>query len=248
VSYDIVNLDRYELLYETDTIAYYYREDRDVIAVYDKRNDYVWKTGADLAFSSEINDAIDDAKTPEELLAAAEPKEKSLNATYTGIANSLVTVEYYESDTIKYISSASQKNAKSKLYTLNNNPATRCLEVTFDKPELQFKVYVTFHEDSISYEIPYEEVTGEGKSDVASIWITPFLGASGGMAQYFDPETGEYGDAVPKYMVPGYVLVPDGCGGLIRFADNCSASKVIPPCFLFGTVIPAHTMMYKVPL
>ena len=55
VSYDIVNLDRYELLYETDTIAYYYREDRDVIAVYDKRNDYVWKTGADLAFSSEIN-------------------------------------------------------------------------------------------------------------------------------------------------------------------------------------------------
>ena len=78
VSYDIVNLDRYELLYETDTIAYYYREDRDVIAVYDKRNDYVWKTGADLAFSSEINDAIDDAKTPEELLAAAEPKEKSL--------------------------------------------------------------------------------------------------------------------------------------------------------------------------
>ena len=223
VSYDIVNLDRYELLYETDTIAYYYREDRDVIAVYDKRNDYVWKTGADLAFSSEINDAIDDAKTPEELLAAAEPKEKSLNATYTGIANSLVTVEYYESDTIKYISSASQKNAKSKLYTLNNNPATRCLEVTFDKPELQFKVYVTFHEDSISYEIPYEEVTGKGKSDVASIWITPFLGASGGMAQYFDPETGEYGDAVSKYMVPGYVFVPDGCGGLIRFADNAAA-------------------------
>jgi len=223
VSYDIVNLDRYELLYETDEITYYYREDRDIIAVYDKRNEYVWKTGADLAFSSDINDAMDAAKTEEELLAAAEPKEKSLNTTYTGIANSLITVEYYESDTIKYISSASRENATSKLYTLNNNPATRRLEVAFDKLDLQLNVYITFTEDSIRYDIPYEEITGAGKSSMASIWVTPFLGASGGMAQYYDIETGEYGDAVSKYMVPGYVLVPDGCGGLIRFADNEAA-------------------------
>ncbi|MBE5950979.1 MAG: hypothetical protein E7260_05195 [Lachnospiraceae bacterium] len=223
VSYDIVNLDRYELLYETEDIAYYFREDRDVIAVYDKRNEYVWKTGADLAFSSDINDAIDAAKTEEELLAAAEPKEKSLNTTYTGIANSLITVEYYESDTVKYISSASKENATSTLYTLNNNPATRCLDVAFDKLDLQIKVYITFTEDSITYDIPYEEISGQGKYQMASIWVTPFLGASGGMAQYYDVETGEYGDAVSKYMVPGYVLVPDGCGGLIRFADNEAA-------------------------
>ena len=153
-------------------------------------------------------------------------------------------MEYYESDTIKYISSASQKNAESKLYTLNNNPATRCLEVKFDKPELQFKVYVTFHEDSITYEIPYEEITGEGKSDVASIWITPFLGASGGMAQYFDPETGASGDAVSKYMVPGYVFVPDGCGGLIRFADNAAAfTEYIGD--VYGSDLSTETFYYS---
>ena len=55
---------------------------------------------------------------------------------------------------------------------------------------------------------------------MAAILLTPFLGASGGEAQYYNPETGEYGDAVKKYMVPGYVFIPDGCGGLIRFADN----------------------------
>ena len=39
------------------------------------------KTGADIAFSSDISGAMNAAKTEEELLAAAEPKEKSLNTT-----------------------------------------------------------------------------------------------------------------------------------------------------------------------
>lgn len=220
ISYDLTELDRYELLYETELTAYYYREDRDIIAIRDKRNGYVWKTGADLAFSSDLSDAIDAAETPEELLAAAEPKESSLNASYTGIANSLITVEYYESDTIKNISSASREGASSTLYTLNDNPATRRLDVVFDKLDLQLSVYITFTEDSIHYSIPDDEITGAGKAMMASVLLTPFLGASGGEAQYYDVETGEYGDTVKKEMIPGYVLVPDGCGGLIRFADN----------------------------
>ena len=85
---------------------------------------------------------------------------------------------------------------------------------------MQMKVYVTFLEDSIRYEIPYEEITGEGKKTMASVLLTPFLGASGGEAAFWDPEAGAYGENEKKYMVPGYVLVPDGCGGLIRFSDN----------------------------
>lgn len=223
VTYDLVSLDSYEMLYETEYLAYYYREDRDIFAIEDKRNGYVWKTGADIAYTSDISDAMDAAKTEEELLAAAEPKEKSLNTTYIGIANSLITVEYYESDTLKSISSASKTGATSTLYTLNGNPATRRLDVSFEEIDLQVKVYVTMSEDSIRYDIPYEEISGKGKNVMASILLTPFLGASGGEAQYYNPETGEYGDAVKKYMVPGYVFVPDGCGGLIRFADNEAA-------------------------
>lgn len=220
VTYDIVKLDAYQLLYETDTMRYYYREDRDIIAVEDKRSGYVWKTGADVAFSADLNAAVKAAGTPEEKAAAAEPKEASMNATYVGIANSLITVEYYESDTIKNISSASKDGASSKLVMLNDNPATRRLDVEFSAIDLQMKVYITFLEDSIRYEIPYEEITGEGKNRMASVLLTPFLGASGGEAAYWNPETGEYGENEKKYMIPGYVLVPDGCGGLIRFADN----------------------------
>lgn len=223
VTYDLVNLDSYEFLYETDYVTYYYREDRDIFAIVDKRNGYVWKTGADIAFSADISDAMSAAKTEEELLAAAEPKEKSLNSTYIAIANSLITVEYYESDTIKNISSASKDKVTSALYMLNGNPATRRLDVSFEEIDLQVRVYVTLLEDSIRYEIPYDEITGAGKNVMASILLTPFLGASGGEAQYYDPKTGEYGEAVKKYMVPGYVFVPDGCGALIRFSDNEAA-------------------------
>lgn len=223
VSYGLTALDRYEPLYETETLRYYYREDRDIFAVEDKRNGYVWKTGADLAFSSEISDNLKAAKTQEEQIAAAEPKEKSLNTTYIGIANSLITVEYYESETVKYISSASKEGATSTLYTLNGNPATRRLDVSFDKLDLQVKVYITLSEDSIRYEIPYEEITGSGRSVMAAILLTPFIGASGGEAAFYNPETGEYGDAEKRYQIPGYVFVPDGCGGLIRFADNETA-------------------------
>ena len=220
VTYDIVKLDAYQLLYETDTMRYYYREDRDIIAIEDKRSGYVWKTGADVAFSADLNAAVNAATTPEEKAAVAEPKEASMNSTYVGIANSLVTVEYYESDTIKNISSASKDGASSQLVTLNDNPATRRLDVDFSAINLQMKVYITFLEDSIRYEIPYEEITGEGKKMLASVLLTPFLGASGGEAAYWDPETGAYGETEKKYMAPGYVFVPDGCGGLIRFADN----------------------------
>lgn len=220
VTYDIVKFDAYQLLYETDTMRYYYREDRDIIAVEDKRSGYVWKTGADVAFSADLNAAVKAAGTAEEKAAVAEPKEASMNATYVGIANSLITVEYYESDTVKNISSASKDGASSTLVMLNDNPATRRLDVEFSAIDLRMKVYITFLEDSIRYEIPYEEIEGTGKIKMASVLLTPFLGASGGEAAYWNPETGEYGENEKKYMIPGYVLVPDGCGGLIRFADN----------------------------
>lgn len=223
VSYDITVFDDYELLYETDTMRYYYREDRDIIAIEDKRNGYTWKTGLDIPFSSEVDDAIDAAETEEEILAAAVPKESGFNTTYVGIANSLITIEYYDAETIKNIASAAKDDVTSTLYTLNDNKATRRLDVDFTKLDLQIKVYITFEEDSISYDIRYDEITGEGRNVLASIMLTPFLGASGGVEEIYNPETGKYDTEQAKYMTPGYIFVPDGSGSLIRFVDNTSA-------------------------
>lgn len=220
VTYDIVSMDGYQLLYETDTLAYYFREDRDILAIRDKRTGYTWKTGLDIPFNADIDGQIRDAATPEEAEKAALPQEAKMNTTYIGIANSLITVEYYEAESLKNISSASKTGVESSLATLNDNPATRRLDINFRTIDLQMKVYITFGEDSITYNIPYKEMSGKGKDILVSVDISPFLGANGGKSKIYNKDLGMYDIEVEKYKIPGYVLVPDGSGSLIRFQDN----------------------------
>lgn len=219
------DLDDYELLYETDTVRYYYREDRDILAIEDKLSGYCMKTGADLPFSDDAKDAVKalikaDAST-EEILAAAESYADDLNTTYVGIANSLITIEYYDGSKVKYLSSASEKNAESTLSPLDGSENRFVLKVDFAKPEIHINVYITLGESSISYEIPRSEFSGSGVSSLMAIDITPFLGASGGIMNVLNEETLKW-ETVENDRTPGYVLVPDGSGALIRFVDNTS--------------------------
>ncbi len=213
----------YELLAETDCLKYYWREDRDILAVVDKETGYGFKTGADLPFSGDVKDAVKELEkagaSAGEILEAAESYADDLNSTYVGIANSLITVEYYDSDKIKYISSASEKDAESVLTKADGNQY--CLEIRLRKPEVQIKVYLTLGEEGIEYDIPWQEMSGSGLNQLAAIDITPFLGASGGRMNVMNPETLEW-ETQDSYRVPGYVLVPDGSGSLIRFVDNTS--------------------------
>jgi hypothetical protein len=220
VSYDITSFDEFEKIYETDTLEYYFREDRDVFAIKDKRSGYTWKTGLDIPFGADIQQEILDAPTKEEAEELAIPLEEGMNSTYTAISNSILTVEYNEEGTTKNISSAAKDLVESQLVTLNDNPATRRLDVDFQNIEVEVKVYITFTEDSIQYEIKNEDITGKGIKDVMAIIITPFLGASGGKTKYYNPETEMYDIIEDKYRIPGYIFVPDGSGSLIRFKDN----------------------------
>ncbi len=220
VTYEIVNTDGYEKLYETDTMVYYFREDRDVFAIYDKRNEYTWKSGLDIPFGKDIEMQVMDAETKEAAQELAIPLEEGMNSTFTALSNSIITVEYMEEGTVKNISSAAKDMVESELVTLNDNPATRRLDVNFMNLEVKVKVYITFEEDSINYQIKSEEITGKGVNSVMAINITPFLGASGGKTKYYNPDSEMYDIIEDKYMVPGYIFVPDGSGSLMRFQDN----------------------------
>ena len=222
--YEDVDLSAYELIYEAKDLSYYYREDRDIIAIRDERNGYTWKTGIDAEFKGNVDDMCDEATTKEEKLEMCQPKEERLNTSYTGYANSLLTVEYYdEANSIKRVSSASDSNAKSELVPIDEN--TFSLNVSFSKPRLQIKMTVELSDDGISYSIKDEDISGEGENVLAAILITPFLGASGGQQLHYNAETDEYDIVKDKYNVPGYVLVPDGSGALIRFQDHTSELK-----------------------
>lgn len=220
VTYDIVNTDEFEKLYETDTMIYYYREDRDIFAIKDKRNGYTWKSGLDIPFGADITQQVMDAGTKEDAEKLAIPLEEGMNTTYTALSNSILTVEYNEDGTTKNISSAARDMVESELVTLNDNPATRRLDVDFQNIEVEVKVYITLEEDSIRYQIRPEDITGKGVNSVMAFIITPFLGASGGKTKYYNPDTEMYDIFEDKYMTPGYIFVPDGSGSLIRFQNN----------------------------
>ena len=221
--YEPAEYAEYELLLETGTVKYYWREDRDILAIVDKQTGYCIKTGADLPFPGDVKDAVKalekEKASPEEILEAAESYPDDLNSTYVGIANSLITLEYYDSDKIKYISSASEEDAESVLSKAEEGKY--CLDIRFRKPDVTMKVYITLGEESIDYYIPGGEMSGSGLNSLAAIDITPFLGASGGCMNVMNPDTLEW-EKEDSYRVPGYVLVPDGSGSLIRFVDNTS--------------------------
>jgi hypothetical protein len=254
----------FEKIYESDKVEYYFRESRDVFAIRDKATGYVWKTGIDSPFANQIKiakEAIEEgdesklsraAKTcgceVEELKDIAEtPVQNSFTNTYLAMANSLITIEYFdgtgEQMTTKKISSAAEKkdDGKSSLkkdgadnkwkleceFCVGKIPAKNDKELDKDKM-LKVVVHITLGDDgSINYKIPFEEIEGEGTDVLSTISITPFLGASGGELYYYNAESGKWGrtDAEGNItdkteITPGYVLVPDGSGSLIRFTTN----------------------------
>lgn len=219
ITYDDFEPTEFELLVETENLNYYFREDRDIIAIQDKRNGYLWKTGLDLEFNKNIEEAC--KLIPDDQKEDCLPIEDRLNTTYIGIANSLLTIEYYDiSSSIRRLSSASDAGVTSKLATVNNDPTHRRLDVNFTSLDIEIKVHIHFDEEGIRYDIRGDEISGSGLDILAGVMLTPFMGASGGAKLYWDNEFENYRRVVPNPKLDGYVLVPDGPGSLIRFVER----------------------------
>ncbi|MCL2243802.1 MAG: DUF5696 domain-containing protein [Treponema sp.] len=233
--------DEYELLGQFGNLAYYYRSDRNIILAENTLNGYTWKTGLDAPFSQDLDRAIDAAQTLNEKIKAAQPREVRLNATYIGLANSLLTVDFYDDAfNMNIVSSAARQGARSHLVKINEGHFR--LDANFTNIDLTIRLHIHLTDRGINYKIYDHEIEGDGAARMASIIITPFLGAAGGVRQYFNPETGEYGEEVSVPMTPGYAFVPDGSGALIRYNDNTvSINRYTGK--VYGSN-PAETMFY----
>lgn len=213
---------------------FYYREDRDVIAIHDLRNNYVWTTGLDLPIPKEVTDTCnsvsrDDNATIEEILEACQPYDARLNEDFTYLANSLLVIEYFDvapKYDVKRLSSASSK-VTSTLLSVAGKDNVKIFEVKSTNPDITVRMRLTFTEKGIEVEIKDSDITGEGQNVLAAISISPFLGASGGMLQFYDPFDRSYDrdNLVRKDAPSGYVFLPDGPGALIRFDDYMTTLK-----------------------
>jgi hypothetical protein len=165
---------------------------------------------------------LEDPISDEMILGACQPQEVRLNTLYTGFANSLISVEYFDSaNNVKRTSSASYKDVTSVLKSDDNDPSHFRLEIDFEDLLIQINVHIYLDNDGVRYEVKDEEVSGFGIDRLAAIIIAPFTGASGGAYEEFSLEEMDYADEeIFKDKIPGYTLVPDGSGSLIRFNDN----------------------------
>jgi len=233
-TYEILDPTGLELLYSTDNFEYYFRDSLDTLVIHDLRNGYTWKTGTDLEFNKDIDDNCDDmidrfededpedVITDEMLLEVCVDKELRLNTLYTGFANSLISIEYFDdANNVKRTSSASYEDVTSVLKSDDNDSSHFRLEIDFEDLLIQVNVHIYLDDLGVRYEVKDEEVGGFGIDKLAAIIIAPFTGASGGAYETFDLAEMDYADEEYfKEKIPGYTLVPDGSGSLIRFNDN----------------------------
>lgn len=210
------------LLYENADMAFYYREDRNVFAIRDKRIDYIWKTGLDAPFPSEVEDfarGLSDSELDEMSIY----RLVRMSPPFIAMANSAITIEFFnDANALIMRSSMPQAGIASTTLAGTDAPNRFIMTTFFYEIDLTINMHITFEGTRIVYDIPNEEITGTGRRVLSAIHITPFLGATGGAIEhydtgrrFFDPDSQE---ALP--MIPGYVFVPDGSGALIRFNYN----------------------------
>lgn len=223
ITYTITEPTDMTYLYENDNFTYYFRDSRDVLAIYDKRTGFTHKTGLDVDAGADIKLDCDDAvdtEDPQIIEDTCIPIEDDLNQTWTALANSLVTIEYFNDElNLKRTSSASPDYSRSSLSRISGDDHW-ALDIEFNRIDVDMRIHLYFNELGVEYEIKQDQITGEGVSMISDIIITPFLDAQGGKTIAFNGE--EYDNTVltDKPSNDGYILVPDGPGALLRFNDN----------------------------
>lgn len=207
----------YRLLAESSQLRLFYREDRGIFAVADRRGGYVWKSGLDIPFNRDVEERLDEGADP----LGLPPLEERLNTTFTGIANSIIAVEYYDrANNIRREGSSARENVRLSLSVIQNDPFLADLTVLFDELDLKITLRVELSGNRLLLRAEPEDIQGSGSGRLASIAVAPFMGASGGRRLLWDTLEEDWEISEPKEAPTGYAVVPDGSGALIRFQDN----------------------------
>lgn len=126
------------------------------------------------------------------------------NTTWEGIVNSCVTIEYYSyNESTGIYTTVEESFLKSSESTSIYKNIDNGFEVklNFGESSISLTLRVFLDNDYLVVEIPNDSIIEGNTFKLRSIKTYPFLGAV-------------YGNSIP-----GYILVPDGSGALIRYQD-----------------------------
>lgn len=166
--------ENYQKILENSRVELWVRPDTASVRVVDRTSGYIW--------GSLPGDTADD-----------------MNEAWVDMANSLVTIEYY--------------NTQNAVIRLSCSDPSVSVDYAWDAQTLYCKmnagnagialtVGITLTEDGVEFELQPDSIEETGENLLKSVYFAPFFGCTRGEE------------------IPGYMFVPDGSGALIRYAPG----------------------------
>lgn len=125
-----------------------------------------------------------------------------LNRTWTAFARSGISIEYMDARTNTRRASITNAEHQIEVTLLGDGFSG---QVTFTEPAITVTVQVTLTPAGVRVAVPFSGINEAGNFRLAQLHLYPFFGATREAA------------------TPGYMLIPDGSGSLIAFAERTTA-------------------------
>jgi hypothetical protein len=134
-------------------------------------------------------------------------EEDRLNRSWLAFAQSGVSIEYLDNKAVNKRTSITNSNMALAVSPIEGGIAA---QMTFQDFGISLRMVLQLQADGVRIELPFESIREENPDfRLSQIYLYPFLGATRGGS------------------IPGYMLLPDGTGSLIRFADSTKADNIL---------------------
>ena len=182
--------------------GYQYRDTIEGYAFYDKESDasfrivetstgYIWASSVDYDYFVDPNSPL------------ADPDDLGLNLFWQNKLRSPFFLTYYQSLNLR--EEHAFENTRSRLTmtrTTSSDGVGFDVDVSLFLSKINFSFSVLFNAEGLHIDLPFSSIEELGDLKLSTISLYPLLGAT------------------KRLRTPGYVVIPDGVGALIRYTDD----------------------------
>lgn len=182
--------------------GYQYRDTIEGYAFYDKESDasfrivetstgYTWASSVDYDYFVDPNSPL------------ADPDDLGLNLFWQNKLRSPFFLTYYQSLNLR--EEHAFENTRSRLTmtrTTSSDGVGFDVDVSLFLSKINFSFSVLFNAEGLHIDLPFSSIEELGDLKLSTISLYPLLGAT------------------KRLRTPGYVVIPDGVGALIRYSDD----------------------------
>ena len=133
-------------------------------------------------------------------------EDDRLNRSWQAFAQSGISIEYLDAKAINKRVSLSNTDHTMEITAVEGGVSA---QIAFPEYGISLMLHLQLEADGIRVEVPFDSIREDNPDfRLGRLYLYPFLGATRGGS------------------IPGYMLLPDGTGSLVRFADTTKAENM----------------------